>query len=221
MEADKLWSQPLQEVFLTQFRWYFSKSFHESEDLSINICLPQEDYTEYMPSVFWNIINAALWSPKGAFCGYLRLCDLFISSPPIFCVMFCSIAVYVTPEHIISQSISVSASGGESYRGQFAEIRNAALSSPEAEYWYIITGTWHLGPSHVSVLSSLSSASQLPHKCTVLSGCPDADAHQTTHYRLLDALILIQVQGYALINISSPGPGGETQAAHNPYCSVN
>lgn len=79
--------------------------------------------------------------------------DLFISSPPdpTVCVMFCNICI--TPEQLISQSISVSASGGESYRGQFAEIRNAALSSPEAEYWYIITLSRGPGISCQSPLS--------------------------------------------------------------------
>ena len=205
MESDKLWSQPLQEVFLTQFRWYFSKSFHESEDLSINICLPQEDYTEYMPSVFWKIRNAALSSPEGEFCGYLKLCDLFISSPPIFCVMFCSIAVYVTPEQLISQSISLSASGGESYAGQFAEIRNAALSSPWAEYWYIIHYHQDLASRPMSVSPPLSPHFPPP----VLSSRTSVRYFPVVLILMLSACLHWLLQGYALINISSQELAGK------------
>ena len=218
MESDKLWSQPLQEVFLTQFRWYFSKSFHESEDLSINICLPQEDYTEYMPSVFWKIRNAALWSPEGEFCGYLKLCDLFISSPPIFCVMFCSIAVYVTPEQLISQSISLSASGGESYEAHRSVCRNQKCRIVITLGGVLVHYHQDLASRPMSVSPPLS-----PH-------FPPPVLSSRTSVRYFPVVLMPMSAGCAgsvprirdaLINISSPGPGGETQAAHNPYCSVN
>ena len=60
--------------------------------------------------------------------------------------------------------------------------------------------------------SSPLAWSLLPHKCTVLSGCPDPDALR------LSALAAPRIRAHQYLQ---PGAGGETQAAHNPYCSVN
>ena len=71
-------------------------------------------------------------------------------------------------------------------------------------------------PMSVSSLSSLSSAcSQLPHKCTVLSGCPDADAHQAPSAGCAGSVPRIRTHQYL-----QPGTW-RGNSAHNPYCSVN
>ena len=58
---------------LAEFLWYLSKSSANRVDLSINICLPQEDYTEHGTSVYFKIRDAALWSLEAACCEYSNL----------------------------------------------------------------------------------------------------------------------------------------------------
>ena len=140
---------------------------------------------------------------------------VFISSPPIFSVMFCSMTVYVTAEQLISINLCVCLRRGELQTIQRSVCRNQKCRTVITRggvlvHYNIITGTWHL--------SSLSSAcSRLPYKCTVLSGCPDARqapvCWMPRWFRSKDT--------HSSISPARPGPAGETQAAHNPYCSVN
>ena len=95
--------------------------------------------------------------------------------------------------------MSDAAAGGESYRGQFAEMRHC--HHPRRSI-VTLSGTWHHGPC--CPLLTLLRLYSAPHKCTVLSGCPGPDAHQTPGC-WMRRWICPRTHQYL-----SPGPGGET-----------
>ena len=116
--------------------------------------------------------------------------------------LFCT---YVIHDQLMFQSICVCGSrrGGELQR---SVCRNSTLSSPEAEYCYIIRDLASrpmLSSPHSSLLTLLRLYSA-PHKCTVLSGCPGRDAHQAPGC-WTRRWICPRTHQYL-----SPGPGGET-----------